>query len=133
MTGKSTTGIEQRAFPRAPIRSEIRIVYPDLKQLTSAICSDLSLGGMFVETEAPLPVSVPVHFELHLPARVPRVINGEGVVVWRRERVASTDPPPGFGVRFTQIDPRFRVLIFRLVDSFIQGGGKPFDLEEEPG
>lgn len=133
MTHDGRAGIEQRAHPRAAIRSEIRIIYPDLKHLATAICSDLSVGGMFVETEAPLPVAAPVHFELHLPGRAPRVVDGEGVVVWRRERQASAAPAPGFGVRFTQLDPRFRALIFRLVDGFIQGGGEPFDLEQQRG
>lgn len=131
MTKQERAGVEQRAHPRAAVRSEIQIVYPDLKQLATAICSDLSVGGMFVETEAPLPVTAPVHFALHLPGRTPRVVNGEGVVVWRLERQAPSDPSPGFGVRFTQLDPRFRALIFRLVDSYIQGGGVPFDLEPE--
>lgn len=132
MTEPKREGIEQRAAPRAPIRSEIRITYPDLKQLATAICSDLSVGGMFVETDAPLPVAAPVHFELHLPGRVPRAVEGDGVVVWRRERPVPEGSPPGFGVRFTQLDPRFRALIFRLVDSFIQGGGAPFDLDQAP-
>ena len=39
--------------------------------------------------------------------------------------------PGGFGVKFVQLDPRFRGLIYRVVDRFIQGGGDPFDLEFE--
>jgi uncharacterized protein (TIGR02266 family) len=131
MTDGERAGIERRTAPRAAIRSQIDIVYPDLERLAQAICSDLSVGGMFIETEAPLPVGAPVRFDLHLPGRLHRKVSGDGVVVWRRDRRDLADPPPGFGVQFTRLDPRFRALIFRLVDGFIQRGGEPFDLDDE--
>lgn len=123
MTDDERNGIERRTAPRAAVRAELRIHYPDLQRLAGAICRDISVGGMFVESQAPLQVGTEIRFDIHLPTTKPQVVQGEGVVVWCR--------PGGFGVRFERLDPRFRALVYRVVDRFIQGGGDPFDLELE--
>jgi len=127
--------IERRAAPRAAVRTEVRIYYPDLHRLADEICRDISVGGMFVESAAPPAIGTEIRFEIHLPTKQLLVVDGEGVVVWVHPN--SNDPlrPNGFGVKFQQLDPRFRNLIFRVVDRHIQRGGNPFDLdlELEPG
>jgi uncharacterized protein (TIGR02266 family) len=120
------TVIERRQDPRAAIRTEMKIFYPDLRHLADAICRDISVGGMFVESPAPLAPGTEMRFDLHFPTRTPQTVSGEGVVVWSRPAVDGL--PAGFGVKFVRLDPRFRQLIFRVVDRFIQGGGDPFDL-----
>lgn len=122
---------ERRAAPRATVRTEIRIFYPDLRRLADAICRDISVGGMFVESRSPLAVGTEIRFDLHFPTRKPQVVRGEGVVAWSRPNDEAQQRPGGFGVRFVRLDPRFRGLIFRVVDRFIQGGGDPFDIEVE--
>jgi uncharacterized protein (TIGR02266 family) len=124
-------GIERRADPRATVRTEMKIFYPDLRHLADAICRDISVGGMFVESLAPLAVGTEIRFDLHFPTRRPQVVRGDGVVVWSRKGDLDAGKPGGFGVKFLQLDTRFRNLIFRVVDRFIQGGGDPFDLEPE--
>jgi uncharacterized protein (TIGR02266 family) len=121
-------GIERRADPRATVRTELKIFYPDLRHLANAICRDISVGGMFVESPSPLPVGTEIRFDLHFPTRTPQTVSGEGFVAWSRA-VAENGRPAGFGVRFVRLDSRFRNLIFRVVDRYIQGGGDPFDLE----
>ena len=123
--------IERRADPRAAVRTEIKIFYPDLRHLADAICRDISVGGMFVESPSPLAVGTEIRFDLHIPTRRPQVVRGDGVVVWSRKVELDAGKPAGFGVRFLQLDTRFRNLIFRVVDRFIQGGGDPFDLDPE--
>jgi uncharacterized protein (TIGR02266 family) len=123
------SGIEQREDPRAAVRTEVRISYPDLSRLTREICSNVSVGGMFVEMPAPPEVGTEVAFELDLPGRRPRTIQGRGEIVWRRTAHASATQPSGCGVRFVELDARFRELVFLVVDRFIQGGGEPFDLD----
>lgn len=122
---------DRRTAPRVPLETEIRIFYPDLRRLADEICRDVSVGGMFIESAAPLAVGTRLRFELSLPARRPRVVHGEGEVVWRRPPGGDPARLPGYGVRFVDLDPRFRELIFRTVDRFIQGGGEPFDLDAE--
>lgn len=133
--GPTPANIERRETPRAPIRTQVQIHYPDKRQLAGEICRDISVGGMFVEAATPPAIGTEIHFDLFLPIQTPQVVHGEGVVTWRR----PPDSPPrgtgGFGVKFVKLDPVFRQLIFRVVDRFIQGGGDPFDfdLEGEPG
>ena len=113
------------------MRTEIRIFYPDLRGLADAICRDISVGGMFVESRAPLAVGTEIRFDLHFPTRKPQVVRGEGVVAWSRPHDEDLHRPGGFGVKFVRLDPRFRSLIFRVVDRFILSGGDPFDIEVE--
>ena len=131
MAEDTSTGIERRAAPRAVVQTEIRIFYPDLRRLADAICRDISVGGMFVESRAPLAVGTEIRFDLHFPTRKPQVVRGEGVVAWSRPNDDEQNRPGGFGVKFVRLDPRFRGLIFRVVDRFIQSGGDPFDIEIE--
>ena len=132
METDSKSGAERRTDPRAPLQTQVQIYYPDLKRLTDEICRDISVGGMFIESAAPPAVGTEIRFDLHVPTKKPRVVHGEGVVVWSHAGGAASDlRPVGFGVRFSQLDPRFRTLIFRIVDRHIQLGGDPFDLELE--
>lgn len=131
METEAGSGIERRTAPRAAVRAELSIEYPDLNRLADAICRDISVGGMFVECQTPLPVGTEIRFDLHLPPPKRGVVRGEGLVVWCRPFEEGQSRPGGFGVRFVQLDPRFRRLIYRIVDRFIQRGGDPFDLEHE--
>ncbi|MEO8197678.1 MAG: PilZ domain-containing protein [Thermoanaerobaculia bacterium] len=123
--------IERREAPRAPVRTEIRIYYPDLRRLADEICRDISVGGMFVEAAAPPAVGTEIRFDLFLPIKKPQVMHGEGVVTWSRPSDTASRRTGGFGVKFLKLDPVFRQMIFRVVDHFIQRGGDPFDLDLE--
>ncbi len=123
--------IDRRAAPRAPVRIEVRIVYSDLHRLADEICRDISVGGMFVESADPPGVGTEIRFEIHFPTKQVLVVRGEGVVVWIQPKRDDPVRPSGFGVKFQQLDPRFRSLIFRVVDRHIQHGGNPFDLERD--
>jgi uncharacterized protein (TIGR02266 family) len=131
MTQEFTTGIERRAAPRIPVRTEVRIHYPHLRHLVAEICRDISVSGMFIESAAPPGVGTAIRFDLHIPTRRPQTVHGEAIVAWSDPNGDPPGRPSGFGVRFTQMDPRFQQLIFRVVDRYIQQGGDPFDLEAE--
>jgi uncharacterized protein (TIGR02266 family) len=121
------SGAEQRANPRVELKTEVRVAYPDRQSLVASLCRNISVGGMFVETEHPPAPATAVRFELDLK-HFSEVVRGVGIVVWTQPAGGEGDPP-GFGMRFLDIDPRQRQLIFRIVDRFIQGGGQPFDLD----
>jgi uncharacterized protein (TIGR02266 family) len=108
----------------------IRIGYPTLAGLEREICRDMSVGGMFIESPTPPNVGSVVDFELTLPTPDPWRVHGSGRVVWQRPPGDSTPRPAGFGLQFVDLDRRFRELIFRVVDRYIQKGGTPFDLGE---
>ena len=77
MTDEARSGIERRADPRAAVRTEMKIFYPDLRHLADAICRDISVGGMFVESPSPLAVGTEIRFDLHFPTRRPQVVRGD--------------------------------------------------------
>jgi uncharacterized protein (TIGR02266 family) len=123
-----TGGAERRVDPRAPLRTEVRISYPDPERLVAKICANVSIGGMYVEMPAPPEVGTVVRFELDLAA-LRGFIRGVGEVIWRAPESGARGELPGFGMRFVELDAIYRQLIFRVVDRFIQNGGQPFDLD----
>jgi uncharacterized protein (TIGR02266 family) len=122
-----TRGIEQRATPRVELRTEVRVAYPDRQSLVASLCRNISVGGMFVETELPPALATAVRFELVLH-HFSEVVRGVGEVAWVKPGSAEGDRG-GFGMRFLDMEPRHRQLIFRIVDRYIQAGGQPFDLD----
>ncbi len=75
---------------------------------------NLSEGGLFVRTFAPLPRGrqATVSFELSHGRR----IQAEAQVMWRREASAG-GPPSGMGLAFTRLQPEHRERIRRFVRS----------------
>jgi uncharacterized protein (TIGR02266 family) len=88
-------GRDKRNFERRTLLSEIRYVSnsPELR----ARISDISVGGIFVDTVNPLDLGAPVQFKLSLPVGDgEREIEGEGKVTWRQETV-------GMGIQYTRM------------------------------
>ena len=88
-------GKDSRSFDRRTLFSEIRYVSnsPEL----SARISDISVGGLFVDTVNPLDLGAEVKFKLLLPGiEGEREIEGEGKVTWRQETV-------GMGIQYTRM------------------------------
>jgi len=121
-------GAERRRDPRVDVEIGLRIQFGDFRGFVDECCRNLSIGGMFVESAAPPKVGASVRFELSLPEPSTTLVAGKGEVVWVRREAAPPHARSGFGVRFTEIDPISRELIFRTVDRYIQRGGEPFDL-----
>ena len=121
-------GRDRRKDPRAPLETEVRIEYGDFRGFVREFCRDVSVGGMFVECPNPPEPGRLVRFELELPPPVPQRISGRGEVAWRRLPGEEARPRAGFGLRFTEIDPSARRLIFRIIDRYVQRGGNPFDV-----
>jgi uncharacterized protein (TIGR02266 family) len=92
--------------------------------------ANLSLGGMFVRSAEPAPIGARLRIEFRLGGDTP-LIEGEGEVVWVRPREDGEGRQAGMGIRFLEIAPPSRQLIFNVVDRHIEAGGVPFDLERE--
>jgi uncharacterized protein (TIGR02266 family) len=67
-------------------------------------CSDpattLGAGGLFIETESPLPKGTPLKLRFQLPGS-PLSHEIEGRVVWRRRPADPGRCAPGMGIEFT--------------------------------
>jgi Tfp pilus assembly protein PilZ len=90
-----TEGKENRSFDRRALFAEIRYLSnsPEL----SARISDISVGGLFVDTVNALDLGAEVKFKLILPGSGGgREIEGEGKVTWRQETV-------GMGIQYTRM------------------------------
>lgn len=81
--------MDLRRFSRVPFRASVFFNAKGSDERFSGVCADLSLGGMFIETETPQPFGgeVVVHMEVPgdpkpyvLPARV-RWVRGGGMGV----------------------------------------------------
>jgi len=130
MTGTTPfEGAEQRRHARVPLATRVEILYSTKQNLVDAICRDISIGGMFVESPAPPAVGSRIEFELALPTEPPKPARGAGRVVWRRPPESAGAAKPGFGVEFEVLDPQFRKLVYRVVDRHIQRGGTPYGLD----
>jgi uncharacterized protein (TIGR02266 family) len=97
---------DRRRWPRAALVVEIVLAAdspPILRQIT-----DLSHGGLFVDSATPLPEGTPVRLRFTLP--------GEAAPMSVEAQVAWTQPHVGMGLRFTKLGPAEKRAIDRFVD-----------------
>lgn len=90
-----TSGKENRKHLRAGLIAEIH--YVSESTVLKARISDISIGGLFVDTLNPLELGKTVRFSINVPSEISeKPILGEGVVSWRQELL-------GMGLRFTKM------------------------------
>jgi type IV pilus assembly protein PilZ len=77
---------------------------------------NLSKGGIFLETNTPLPIGTELGLRFNVPG-VDGTIDVRGVVAWVRA-VAADDRPPGMGVEFENLDGRYGAIIDHIVAGF---------------
>jgi type IV pilus assembly protein PilZ len=89
--------VELRRYERTPIDIGLEFTHPDRSERVSGRATDISLGGMFIETASPAPFASEIVVHVHLPGqRAPFAI--PGVVRWSR--------PGGMGVQFKLLGAR---------------------------
>ena len=107
---------EQRAQRRVTVSLRIKLRYQTLDAFISKFATNLSVGGMFINSKAPKPVGTELRFELRLADNSP-IIAGRGVVRWTRKYDAKAPRQPhGMGVQFIQLSANSKKLIQRVVD-----------------
>lgn len=84
-----------RKYTRQPLIAEIK--YVSASPVLSARISDISVGGLFIDTVNALELGRIVRFSLDLPGEGDLgPVTGEGVVTWTEQTV-------GMGLRFTKM------------------------------
>ncbi len=107
----ATTGDKRRA-PR--LHHEIPVSYRSVGSFLSDWATDISQGGLFINTRAPLAIGTPVRILIQLPGE-PRAAELDGTVT----RIATS--PPGAGgdrgmaVQFTGVGAERRAELERFV------------------
>lgn len=91
---------DRRTAPRAALRIDVSL-YSE-SQFFSGLTEDLSEGGLFVATYAPLPIGTEIDLVFTLPTD--HEVRTPGVVRWVRS--VDCETAPGFGVQFGALDAR---------------------------
>lgn len=105
---------DRRSAPRVRVALHLHIVYDDLDQLVDSYARDISEGGVFVETEDPLPLGSRIHLKISLVHQELMYIDALGEVVHFTEKNGAA-PAKGMGVRFIEINPESKQFIREFV------------------
>ncbi|HEV8631161.1 MAG TPA: PilZ domain-containing protein [Thermoanaerobaculia bacterium] len=112
---------QRRAFPRIPLRAKARMEFSEQRCFLSEWAVNLSPGGMFVRSEAAMASGQRFDFEASLTPKGP-LFGGSGEVLWVRREWEGSARPPGFAVRFLELDEEGRAAIERLAAVFLDQG-----------
>ncbi len=107
-----------RDTTRAPFTTKVSARFDRFGGEVTAYTADISMEGMFLQSDDPRPVGTLVQFELPLDDGHD-VIQGLGDVVWVRVQAQSPDRPTGMGIQFRYIDSQSRDRIRRIVSNYI--------------
>jgi uncharacterized protein (TIGR02266 family) len=91
---------EPRKTPRVPARMRVEIEEQDPQRYLTAI--NISEGGIYLRTHAPLPENTLLHLSFTLPLD-PDIIQVAGTVVRASRLGAQLETEPGMGLRFVDI------------------------------
>jgi uncharacterized protein (TIGR02266 family) len=102
-TARRLLAVAARETQRVSARLEVRYG-PDRQQLLSNYSVNISTGGLFLETDDPLPVDTPLALEFTLPSRQAS-ISCAGKVAWVNHPVLLHKPEmaSGMGVQFIDL------------------------------
>jgi uncharacterized protein (TIGR02266 family) len=110
---------ERRRERRVPV--QIQIQYKTADGFFQDYIRNLSLGGIFIETEKPLPMNTKLRVEFCLP-EMADPITADGIVV-HTLRAGKTKSPTlsGMGIRFSDLERSSK----QLLESYLQVQGGP--------
>ena len=103
---------EKRLYPRRPIRTQVVFENEDSEGVLYFFSTDISAGGLFIESEVPIKMGTQVFLRFSLtPKSKPIQATGEVVRVMRDENDEDGKGKIGIGIRFIYIHPLDRQLI----------------------
>src|SRR5688572_2637419 len=77
---------------------------------------NLSKGGLFLETDTPLPVGTGIRVKFQVIGSA-QPIETDGAVIWVREQT-DEEGPAGMGIAFVQLEARYGTVIDGIVSRF---------------
>jgi len=104
-----------RGFPRHQVTLQVR--FRTARDFVLEHASNISRGGIFIQTDDPPPMDAVVQVEIQLPDE-PAPVTTNGVVVHRQLAVGGKIP--GAGVQFVDGSDGFRERIDRYMDSLLK-------------
>jgi type IV pilus assembly protein PilZ len=106
------TIVERRQSRRAPVT--VRVTYSTVDAMFSEFSRNINEGGLFIESNSPLPLDEQVQLQFRLPG-VDDPFKVTGRIAWIRE--PGGEEPPGMGVEFDSLDGDSRRKIDEIVQS----------------
>ena len=108
---------ERRKFPRILVRALVDYESPDTYLYDYS--TDLSEGGIFIQTDKPLSKGTPLKIRFTLP-NVDKVFEVKAKVAWlNQERLKKGKPskklPQGMGIQFDMMDEADRAEITKYI------------------
>jgi PilZ domain len=98
--------VEFRRFTRAPLEQPLEFVQKNVEGRSKGLAKDISVGGMFIQTEVAVQFGAEVVVYLALPG-LAKELRLPGVVRWKR--------PDGMGVQFGLLGARETHAITEIV------------------
>ncbi len=115
-------GSELRGQPRISLLVKVRYSTPEGKQFESR-ATGIGGGGLFIESNTPLPVGMELAVEFALPDRPTEWLRAKARVAWVCHKPDQYSFFPGMGVRFTDISEAARNRVVEMVHSMRQASG----------
>lgn len=108
-------GSEKRAFERKPLRLELNYRHADGGNFLYEHSTNISRGGIFIETSHPLPVGATLVIRFTPPAGGDE-LEVEGTVTWVNPvRDGDDNPNPGMGIEWSDLSDENRATIAGIV------------------
>ena len=104
----------RRAHPRVPLA--LQVGYRTTGAFLVSYTVDLSGGGLYIESDDPLPEGTQLELQMAVPG-VAEPVRLTGVVVWT-QRAVMGGHPPGMGIQFQGVEATFGDLIDTLAKKF---------------
>lgn len=108
---------KSRERGRAPVRLLARYRSPSAFEFVADECTDVSSGGMFIQTAQPAPVGTLLKVECDTDPSAGEVLRTVCRVIWLREGPEDANPgPAGMGVKFVKLDADGEDILARLME-----------------
>ena len=111
----TASGSEKRVYQRKTLRAQVVFLDESQEEFIYFYSTDLSLGGIFLESDIPLKTGTKVSLSFSLPYGDSR-IRAEALVVRNEKRSVDSDSIVGVGVQFTHLPEKEK----KLIEDFIQ-------------
>jgi len=108
-------GSNLRGFPRHQVKLEVR--FRTARDFVIEHATNISRGGMFIQTDDPPPLDTQVQVEMQLPGD-PAPVSTNAIVVHRQQAVGGKQP--GVGVQFVDAADQFRERIDKYMDGLLK-------------
>lgn len=111
-----TSEEEERSYQRVPI--QLLVDYKSGGSYLFDFCKDLGTGGVFIQTEKPLPMGTSLDLTFTIPDSKETVLT-KGTVIWSQPPLAEKkDLTPGMGVQFNGFSDEQRSLLENFVKRY---------------